>query len=139
MILDAQSQFSSSQALTTGIQLATNVYDMGIARDIGRGGSVRLFLEVVTAFTGGTSLQVNVIESNNSDMSSPNVILAGPVFAEANLVVGADLLNVVLPKTTRRYIGVQYVSVGTHTAGAVTGGILLNVDSNVTFPASTGF
>ena len=92
MILDAQSQFSNSQLLTTGTQLATNNYGMTVVRDVGRGRNLRLFAEVVTAFSGGTSLQANAIESSNSDMSSASVIVTGPILAEANLTAGANLL-----------------------------------------------
>jgi hypothetical protein len=139
MITDAQTKFSDAQAVTTGTQVSTNDYDMGIARDIGRGRDLRVYCNVVTAFTGGTSLQVNLIQSANSDLSSPTVIYAGTAVAEASLTAGANLMDIVLPKTTQRYIGFQFVTVGTHTAGAVTGGIVMNTDSNTYFPAVTGF
>lgn len=139
MITDAQTKFSDAQAVTTGTQLSTNAYDMGVARDIGRGRDLRIYANVVTAFTGGTSLQVNVVESNNSDLSSASVIATGAVTAEASLTAGAVIVDVPLPKTSKRYLGLQYVTVGTHTAGAVTGGIVINTDSNTTFPAVTGF
>ena len=139
MITDAQTQFSAAQAITTGTQLSTNSYDMGIARDIGRGRQLRIYVNATTAFTGGTSLQVNVVESVNSDLSSSTVIFTGTAIAEANLTAGARLLDQVLPATSKRYLGLQYVTVGTHTAGAVTGGIVLDTDSAATFAANTGF
>lgn len=139
MITDAQTKFSDAQAVTTGTQLSTNAYDMGVARDIGRGRDLRIYVNATTAFTGGTSLQVNVVESNNSDLSSATVIATGAVIAEASLTAGRALVDIVLPTTTKRYIGLQFVTVGTHTAGAVTGGIVLNTDSNTTFPAVTGY
>jgi hypothetical protein len=139
MITDAQTKFSDAQAVTTGTQVSTNAYDMGVARDIGRGRDLRIYATATTAFTGGTSLQVNVIESANSDLSSASVISSGAVVAEAALTAGKVLLDIALPQTSKRYVGLQYVSVGTHTAGAVTGGIVLNTDSNTTFPAVTGF
>lgn len=139
MITDAQTNFSSSQSPTTGTQVSTNAYDMGTARDLGRGRNIRVYDEVVTTFTGGTSLQANVIQSANSDLSSPTVIFTGTAIAEASLVAGAKLLDVVLPLTSQRYLGIQYVSVGTHTAGAVTGGMVLDTDSATYFTAVTGF
>jgi hypothetical protein len=139
MITDAQTQFSSAQAVTTGTQLSTNSYDMGVARDIGRGRDLRIYANATTAFTGGTSLQVNIVESVNSDLSSATVISTGTVIAEAALTAGKVLVDQVLPATSKRYVGLQYVTVGTHTAGAVTGGIVMNTDSNTTFPAVTGF
>jgi hypothetical protein len=139
MITDAQAKFSDAQAVTTGTQVSTNAYDMGIARDIGRGRQLRVVANVGTAFTGGTSLQTNVIESANSDLSSPTVIATGAVIAEASLTAGASLVDIALPKTSKRYLGLQFVTVGTHTAGTVNGGIVMDSDSNTTFPANTGF
>jgi hypothetical protein len=55
MITDAQTKFSDAQAVTTGTQVSTNSYDMGVARDIGRGRDLRVYANVTTAFTGGTS------------------------------------------------------------------------------------
>jgi hypothetical protein len=139
MITDAQTKFSDAQAVTTGTQVSTNDYDMAIARDIGRGTQLRVYASVVTAFASGTSLQVNIIQSANSDLSSPTVIYTGAVIAEAALTAGKALLDVPLPPTSARYLGLQYVTVGTHTAGAVTGGIVLSTDSNTNFAANTGF
>jgi hypothetical protein len=138
MITDAQTKFSDAQAVTTGTQVSTNAYDMGVARDIGRGRQLRIFANVGTAFTGGTSLQANVIESANSDLSSPAVLATGAVVAEASLTSGARLLDVTVPQTSKRYLGLQFVTVGTHTAGTVNGGIVIDTDSNTTFPAVTG-
>lgn len=139
MITDAQTRFSDAQAITTGTQLSTNAYDMAIARDIGRGRALRIYVTATVAFAGGTSLQVNVVESVNSDLSAATVIFTGAAVAEASLTAGAKLLDQVLPQTSKRYLGLQYVSVGTHTAGAVTGGIVMDTDSGTYFPAVTGF
>jgi hypothetical protein len=139
MITDAQTRFSTAQALTTGTQLSTNAYDLGVARDVGRGGDIRVFVNIQTTFTGGTSLQVNVVESANSDLSSASVILTGPVVAEASLLAGKRILDVNLPQTSKRYVGLQYVNVGTHTAGAVDAGMVLDTDSGTTFAANTGY
>lgn len=139
MITDAQTKFSDAQAVTTGTQLSTNDYDMAVARDIGRGQQLRVYANVVTAFTGGTSLQANVVESVNSDLSSATVIYTGVVIAEAALIAGKVLLDIPLPPTSKRYVGLQFVTVGTHTAGAVTGGIVMSTDSGTYFAANTGF
>jgi hypothetical protein len=139
MITDAQTKFSDAQAVTTGTQVSTNTYDMGVARDIGRGRQLRVVANVGTALTGGTSLQTNVIESANSDLSSPTVIVTGAVIAEASLTAGKSLLDIVLPATSKRYLGLQFVTVGTHGAGTVNGGIVMDSDSNTYFAANTGF
>jgi hypothetical protein len=139
MITDAQTRFSNAQAVTTGTQLSTNSYDMVLARDIGRGRNIRVIVTIDTTFTGGTSLQVNIVESVNSDLSSSSAILTGPVTAEAALLAGTKLMDQVLPQTSKRYVGLQFVTVGTHGAGALTGGLVLDTDSGTYFAANTGF
>jgi hypothetical protein len=139
MYTDAQTRFSDAQAVTTGTQLSTNSYDMGIARDIGRGRQVRVYANVTTAFAGGTSLQTNIVESVNSDLSSATVIRTGAAIAEAALTAGKVLVDEVLPTTSKRYVGLQYITVGTHTAGNVTAGLVLDTDSGTYFAANTGF
>jgi hypothetical protein len=87
MITDAQTKFSDAQAVTTGTQLSTNDYDMGVARDIGRGPPASRLCECHTAFTGGTSLQVNVVERQQRSFLA-TVIYTGAVIAEASLTAG---------------------------------------------------
>jgi hypothetical protein len=139
MITDAQTRLSSAQAVTTGTQLSTNSYDLGSARDIGRGQDVRVKVTVNTAFTGGTSLQVNVVEDSSSTLGSATVVVTGAVIAEAALTAGASLIDAAIPRTTKRYLGIQFVSVGTHTTGAVDANMVLDTDSGIYFPANTGF
>lgn len=138
MITDAQTRFSDSQAITTGTQLSTNSYDAGSARDISRGKELRVKVSVTTAFVGGTSLQANIVESANSDLSSASVISTGNVIPIANLGAGATIRDTHIPQTSKRYVGIQYVSVGTFSGGAVFAGIVLDTDSNTYFPANTG-
>jgi hypothetical protein len=139
MILDAQTRLAPAQPITTGTQLSANTYDLGLARDIGRGLDLRVKVVVTTTFAGGTSLQVYVVEDTAASLASATVIVGGPVVPEAAMTMGATVLDIALPKVTKRYLGLQFVSVGTHAAGAVEGSILFDTDSNVTFAAITGF
>jgi len=134
MYMDAQARPSLDQAVTTGTQASTDSIDLLSAIDNpGRSGMpLRAIAVVTTAFAGGTSLQVNLIQSANSDLSSPDVLASGAVTAEASLTAGAKLLDVPMPDTTKRYLGFQYVTVGTHTAGKVTAGIVGGTDRNST-------
>lgn len=138
MITDAQTRFSDNQAVTTGTQLSTNAFDLGSARDIARGEPLRVKVSVTTPFVGGTSVQANIVESANSDLSSATVISTGDVVPVASLTAGAVIRDSHLPKTSKRYVGIQYVSVGTFSAGNVFAGIVLDTDSGTTFPANTG-
>ena len=130
MIMDAQNRPSFAQAVTTGTQLSTDSIDLLSALDNpGRSGQpLRAVVVVSTTFTGGTSLKAQLVQSANANLSSPDVLIEGAVIVEANLTAGAKLLDVPIPDVTKRYIGFQYVTVGTHGAGAVTGGIVGGTD-----------
>lgn len=141
MMTDRETTFSNNQAVTTGTQYSTDKYDTGLANhpNINTNRELQVFVAVGTAFSGGTSLQVNVVESANSDLSSPTVIHTGAVTAEASLTAGAVLIRTTLPRTSKRYIGLQFVTVGTHSAGTIWGGLVRDTD-DTTFPAfETGY
>lgn len=138
---DRETTFSNLQAVTTGTQVSTDKYDTGLANhpNINTGRRLQVLVLVTTTFTGGTSLQVNVIESANADLSSPTVIHTGAVVVEASLVAGTRLIATTLPRTSKRYIGLQFVTVGTHGAGAIWGGLVRDIDDTA-FPAfETGY
>lgn len=138
MITDAQTWLSKQQALTSGTAYS-NSYDRGVAGDMGRGQPIRARVSVSTTFTGGTNETINLVESANADLSSPTVLLSSGAVLEAALTQGAVLLDVVVPRTTKRYVGFQYVASGTHGAGAVDAMFVLNTDSGDAFAAETGF
>ncbi len=130
MIMDAQNRPSNAQAVTTGTQVSTDSIDLLAAIDNpGRSGqNMRAIAVVSTTFTGGTSIQAQLISSASSNLASPTVLASGPVVAEAAAVAGAILLDVPMPDVAQRYLGFQYVTVGTHGAGAATAGIVAGTD-----------
>lgn len=129
MITDRQLIFSLNQAITTGTQLSTDVYDTGAANiNINTNRELQVYVAVTTAFAGGTSLNVNLIQSATSNMASPDVLASSGVTVTASLTRGAVLLRLAIPRTSKRYLALQYVTVGTHTAGNVWGGIVLDTD-----------
>jgi hypothetical protein len=141
MMTDRETTFSNDQAVTTGTQYSTDVYDTGLASNpnINTNRELQVLAVVTTAFTGGTSLVCNFVESDNSDLSSPTILAASGTIAEAALTVGKRLLATAVPRTSKRYLGFQFVTVGTHTAGKVFGGIVRDID-DTTFPAQeTGY
>ena len=141
MMTDRETTFSNDQAVTTGTQYSTDVYDTGLANhpNINTNRELQVLVEVTTAFTGGTSLVCNLVESANSDLSSPAILAASGTIAEANLTVGKRLLATAVPRTSKRYLGLQFVTVGTHTTGTVFGGIVRDIDDTA-FPAQeTGY
>ncbi|AMU91606.1 hypothetical protein ATM17_21560 [Sphingopyxis macrogoltabida] len=137
---DRELIFSKNQAVTTGTQYSTDKYDAGSAPfNINTNRELQVACQVTTDFADGTSLNVNFVESDNADLSSPTVLASSGVIAEANLKKGKTLLRTAVPRTTKRYLGFQFVTVGTHTAGTVFGGILRDTDDTV-FPAQeTGY
>ncbi|HWW56362.1 MAG TPA: hypothetical protein VN047_05670 [Sphingopyxis sp.] len=140
MLTDREMTFSNNQAVTTGTQVSTDVYDQGVANvNINTGRELQVFVSVTTLFASGTSLAVNLIQSANSDLSSPDVLIGSGVIAEASLTKGAVLLRAAVPRTTKRYLGLQFVTVGTHTAGTVWGGIVRDTDDTLIPAANTGY
>ncbi len=132
---------------TTGSQVSTNQLDLGItglptsgsgggARDIGIGDdpAMKLLVIVSTAFTAGTSLAVNIQGAPDNGAGAPGtytVMATGPVVAEAALIVGARLLDIDMPRPAPsqalpRFLQLGYVTVGTHTAGAIKGFLVLD-------------
>lgn len=141
MMTDRETTFSNDQAVTTGTQYSTDVYDTGLASNpnINTNRELQVLAVVTTAFAGGTSLVCNFVESDNSDLSSPTILAASGTITEANLTVGKRLLATAVPRTSKRYLGLQFVTVGTHTAGTVFGGLVRDID-DTTFPAQeTGY
>lgn len=142
MITDAQLRLSGpAQAVSgTGTLTGTNAVDLLSAnRNIGRGQYMRLAVTVDVTCTGGTSIQPQLIESANADLSSPNVIASGPTVATADLTAGTKIWDTALPDNTRRYYGIQYVRVGTFTAGAVSAHIVSDTDFTPYVPSVTGY
>ena len=141
MIIDAQLRLSDAQSLAgaAATTVSTNNIDLLSAnRNVGRGYPKRIQVLVGTAFTGGTSVQVQVIQSANSNMSSPDVLATGTAVADASATAGAELFDMPIPDVTKRYLAVQYVTVGTHTTGTVSAHIVETTAENRYLPAVTG-
>jgi hypothetical protein len=137
MIIDAQNRPSNAQSIATGPStvVSTDSIDLLTAnRNVGRSFPMRAQALVGTTLAGGTSIQAQLIESANSNLSSPTVLASGPVVALANAVAGAELLDVNVGGTTKRYLGFQYVLLGTFTgAGTVNAHIVAETD-NMPYP-----
>jgi hypothetical protein len=132
-VLDGALQFTgtagtvSSDSPTTGTQTSTNVLDLLNARDLG---------------IGDDSLQIVIQGAPDNGSGSPGsytTYASGPVIAEANLTVGARLCDIDLPRKAQgaalpRFLRAQYVTVGTHGAGAIFGAIVLDRQDDVYYP-----
>lgn len=142
MITDAQNRPTTvSQAITgTGTVVSTDSIDLLTAnRNVGRSFPMRVYCNVTVALAGGTSIQAQLIQSANANLSSPDVLASGPVVPLASAVAGAELLDTAIPGTTKRYLGLQFVLTGTFTgSGAVQGGVVSETDNQPYPTMNTG-
>jgi hypothetical protein len=116
-------------------QLSANVNTF---RDLGGGERLWLVIDWVTAPTGGTSADVQLITSASSSLSSPTIMYDFGVVTIANLTGPTQYGKYVrqiaaLPRSVAwlEYLGVQAVTVGTMTAGAFIAWIGKDVDADV--------
>lgn len=144
MILDALLAFTASTTgdlPTTGTQNSSNVIDLGITspqaggttRDMGIGDNpaLKLVVQVLTTFASGTSLQL-ALQGSTDNVTFNNWWLS-PAYAEAALNAGSRLYDMDMPRppdgiAIPRYLRMSYITVGTHTAGAIQAYIVLDRD-----------
>ncbi|WBK39933.1 capsid protein [Rhodobacteraceae phage LS06-2018-MD07] len=116
--------FSRNQNVGTGgagTVVSTNVVDLGSElSDYGTGSPVIAEAHVGTAFAGGTSVQFKLRDS--ADNSTFADLVTSEAFPIADLPAGA-VVQLTLPKGHRRYLRMEYVKVGTTTAGSVSAGL----------------
>lgn len=142
---------ANTDAPTTGTQTASNIIDLGLsgiptsangggARDIGVAPPMlKLLVQVTTAFAGGTSLQADLAgapDNGSGAEGSYTVMWTSPAIVEADLWVGANIANVDVPRTIPgqvlpRFLRLRFITVGTHTAGAAQGTIVLDRSDQV--------
>jgi hypothetical protein len=137
---------------TTGTQAASNIIDLGLsglptsangggARDIGVGDdpAMKLSALVTTAITGGTSLQLQLQGAPDNGSGAPGsytTMWTSAAIAEASLVAGAQLANIDVPRVVfgqaiPRYLKLNFISIGTHSAGAIEAQIVLDRDDQI--------
>lgn len=138
MYMDAQNRPSLNQSLVIGapgtIVSTDSIDTLAAIDDAGRSGNLRAIAVMTAALVGaGSSIQAQLIESANSNLSAPNVLASGPVLTVANAGAGAKLIDVPMPDTAARYLGFQYVITGAlTTGGTATAGLVGGTDRNST-------
>lgn len=150
MILDAFLQFTTAAVddwSLTDPTVSGNVIDLHMAgipvlanlqgaRDIGIGDSpaLKLLVQVTTAFAGGTSLIVTLQGAPDNGSGSPGSYAswwATPTYTTAQLVVGARLMDMDMPRPPAavgipRFLRLAYTNSGTFTAGILQAYIVLD-------------
>ena len=132
---------------TTGTQAASNIIDLGVAglptsangggaRDIAVGDDPMLKLSAIcpVAFTGGTSLQLQLQGAPDNGSGAPGTyttMWTSPAYAEASIIAGAQLANIDVPRPVAgqalpRFLKLNYISVGTHSAGTIEAQIVID-------------
>ena len=149
MWLDERSKFATavSVAAAAGTNLIGDVMDTGDARDLGAGhGGPYLVIQVTEAFASGTSCQFVLASDAQAALAADGNEtrhFASDVFLDAELTVGFQI-QVKLPQGDtkqgedtigyERYLGIETITVGTHTAGAITAFLTPDPVGHVTYP-----
>jgi len=133
MIIDVANLWSDDQAVTVTAN-STNVIDLGAdharIQDLNEKGEIEVYAQVTTAFAGGTSIVVGVYEADVAAMTSETLVFETGVIATAALVAGYKFLLGKLPPITDRFLRLTFTVVGTHTAGNITSGLILDKQTN---------
>lgn len=111
----------------TVTRVSTNVLDMGSARDVGVGDDLEVHVMVSTAFTAAGAATLQIAYQTSADNSAWVDVMLSPIYAVANLIVGAGIFRYKVPVfqlndvgTPNQYHRLNYtVATGPMTAGAV--------------------
>ncbi len=147
MFIDAQSEFSSSQAVTTSA-VGTNVIDLGSNRSIGNGEAmaVAIFVEVAAdQGTGDEDYTFEVEYATNAGQSTGRQLVGRRVFEsgtptapaqDADLLVTGFTVIIPIPPTklseSAQFIGVRYVTAGTSPSITVSAALMPMSDIDAT-------
>lgn len=139
MITDALLVFDQANASirAAGSYLSTNTVDLSVNRDVGAGEGLKIYTNVDVAFAGGTNVTIEVLVSDNADLSSADVIGRSELITTAQLALGAAHVMEVpqqLNAKGKRYLGLRYVSTGTYTAGSISSRIVKDVHDVKYYP-----
>lgn len=143
MILDNTVTYSDSQAITA-TAASTNVVDVGaagtafghaaaVARDIGKGNEIPLYLSVTQAFNNLTSLKVSFQSDDDPAFGTANNVVAERTYVLAELTLGARLpFPSEIPEgTAGRYTRLNYTVTGTApTTGKIFAGVVAGRQNN---------
>ena len=142
-ILDGENTPALNQSVVgaSATYRSTDVIDLKAAnKNIGIGKPIRAVAQMTEALAGSTNIKAELIESANADLSSPTVLVSGAVVLTAAAIAGKRLLDVIVPGTSKRYLGFQFITTGAGaaTTGKVTAFLTETVDHANLLPHNTG-
>lgn len=134
MILDYQNLFSSDQEVHA-TAASTNVIDLGAdddaVQDNNSKGDIEILVQVTETYVGGTSVAVALQTDTDSAFGTAVTLQSTAAIAVASLVAGYQFAIIRLPRAAvSRYIRLYYTVVGSPTAGMITAGLVLDVQTN---------
>ena len=148
MWMDSRSEFCDgvSVAAAAGTNQLGSHMDLGVSQDIGAGHPTYLIIQVSEAFAGGTSCAF-VLASDAQDPlaadGNESRHYTSDVFTDAQLTLGFTM-SIALPSGDtaqgedtpgyERFLGMETITVGTHTAGAINAFLSPDSYGNVTYP-----
>ena len=122
MIIDKELELSDAQALTA-TAVSTNVIDLGVDRDMGKGEPVPITVEVQTILDSAgdaATLVVTLETDDNEAFASAATVWTSGTIAEATLVAGYKFAINYLPRENERYLRLVYtVAVEDFTSGNI--------------------
>lgn len=131
MILDERTEFLDAFTIpAAGTAIVGDVIDTGIARDLGNGRDIWWYVSADVAGAGGTSIAVNLVTDDNAALATPTVIASSGTIALASMTPAGKMLYMIpLPVEGvpyERYLGIQLVTTGVFSAGAISSGLTLD-------------
>jgi len=136
MILDAQLLFMDAAAVTAAAA-STNYVDLSVARDIGVGEDLYVFVSVDTALTDSGSNSVTDVYAwyDTTTTFTPDAtqrLFTIPAVAAAGSIYYAKLSPMI--STLYRYVELYFDPIGSDlTAGAFTAGIVKDIQRNIAY------
>lgn len=136
MLLDSQLLFSDAQAVTAAAA-STNYVDLMVARDIGVGYPLYLFIAVDVAMTDSGSNSVLTVHGyfDSATTFTPDldqVLLSVPAISAIGAIFYARISPAL--STRYRYLQLYYDPIGSDlTAGTFTAGICAGIQKNVPY------
>ena len=120
-IFDAMLEFSDAQVLTNASAASTNILDWTLSDlEMGAGEPVWLNVRVETAFAGGTSVVVALVQDSTAPVDGSSIVIYQTP-ALTTLAAGQWVIRMPLPYYVdeQQFMGLYYTVTGTYTAGTL--------------------